>query len=578
MKSRLLILLGCMLVAMGALAENTKTISVTFADFEKGSSYADNEKHDLGDGLVIYTTDCYFTTELRIYSSTEYNGYVISDPLPGTITNMSFKMGHSKKEVLDVYGSTDKENWTLIKKAGIETTSASYKNYTLDFPAGANYTCFKLDVRGSKQIRIKSLSVTYVSSGSDGSNDEEDEVFTVSAPIFTPGSSTFSTESLDVTISAAEGCDIYYTTDGSEPSYTNANEYIGTKGDVATIYNSNSPVTLKAIAVDSATGKCSNVSSATYTYLFVENNGSKTKPYTVAEVKAMPLGINKDGMWVKGIIYGTVKSNINNIETTDFTEKSNMVIGDAAAYMPIQLPSGSIRNEINLKDHPYLQGKEILMEGTLESYFTVVGLKAPTRYQITYDVHINSYGYATLFLDMPVTVPSGCNAYYCTIEGEYASLLPVGSVIPDSVGVIIEAEPNTTCTLTYTTNGNSNEGTIIAENLLVGFTADTDVAVDGYAYYALNVKENELGFYIPQTATDATDAAGGFTAKAHKAYLRVPKGQKAMMFLFHRKNDETAIVSAAYMSDDTIYDLQGRVVDSPVRGMYIKAGKKVIIR
>ena len=565
-----------MLIAMEMIAEGTKTVSVTFSDFPQGVQYAENEQHDLGDGLVIYTTQCHFTEQLRIYASSSYNGYVISDPLPGTITKMSFKMGHSKEEVLDVYGSTDKENWTLIKKAGIETTSTSYKNYSLDFPTDANYTCFKLDVRGSKQIRIESMSVTYIDNGNDDGG--EGEIITVSAPVFIPGTSTFSTESLEVTISAAEGCDVYYTTDGSEPSYTNADEYSGTKGDVATIYKSNSPVTLKAIAVDSATGKCSSISSATYTYLLVENNGSKTKPYTVAEVKAMSLGINKDGMWVKGIIYGTVKSDINDIETENFTVKSNMVIGDGTAYMPIQLPSGSIRNEINLNEHPYLQGKVILIEGTLEKYFEVVGLKTPTRYQITYDVPINRYGYATLFLDMPVTVPSGCNAYYCTIEGGYASLLPVGTVIPDSVGVIIEAEPNTTCTLTYTTGSNGNEETIIAENLLVGFTADTNVAADGYAYYALNVKENELGFYIPQTATDATDAAGGFTAKAHKAYLRVPEEQKAMMFLFHRKNDETAIVPIVHVSDDITYDLQGRIVSSPASGLYIRGGKKIIIR
>ena len=86
-------------MATKIVAENTETINVTFSDYPLGSQYAKNEKHDLGGGLVIYTTLCYFTSELRIYSSTTYNGYVVSDPLPGTISNMTFHMGENKDVV-----------------------------------------------------------------------------------------------------------------------------------------------------------------------------------------------------------------------------------------------------------------------------------------------------------------------------------------------------------------------------------------------------------------------------------------------------------------------------------------------
>ena len=89
MKQRVFSILSFMLLAIKLLAEGTETtISVTFADFPKGASEAINERHDLGGGLVIYTTKCHFTSELRIYSSTSNNGYVVSDPLPGTITSM----------------------------------------------------------------------------------------------------------------------------------------------------------------------------------------------------------------------------------------------------------------------------------------------------------------------------------------------------------------------------------------------------------------------------------------------------------------------------------------------------------
>lgn len=578
MKSRLLILLGCMLIAMEMIAESTKTVSVKFSDFPNGVQYAENEQHDLGDGLVIYTTLCHFTEQLRIYASSTYNGYVISDPLPGTIISMSFKMGH-KKDVLDVYGSTDKENWTLIKKDGIKTTSTSYKNYTLDFPTDANYTCFKLDVRGSEQIRIESLSITYVSSDNDESNDDEDDVFTVSAPVFIPGTSTFSTESLNVTITATEGCDIFYTTDGTTPSYANIEEC--RKGSVATIYASSTPVTLKAIAKEPITGEYSDVSSATYTYvdLSMGNDGSKTKPYTVEEVKAL-IGL-KSNKWVKGIIYGTMLGyDINDgIATSDFSADWNIVLGNEETHIPVRLTnSGNIKSEINLKDHPYLKGKEILIKGELNDYCSSYGVYAPAEYKITYDVPINSYGYASLFLDMPVSVPTGSTAYYCTIEENYVNLCPVGNIVPAGVGIIIESEPNSTCTLTYTTEMNVNAESILNDNQLVGFNKDSVIAVDGHAYYALNVKDNKLGFYIPQTATDATDAAGGFAAIANKAYLKVDAEQKATMFLIRRGNDETTILPIVHVSDDIIYDLQGRMVSSPASGLYIRGGKKIIVR
>ena len=86
--------------------------------------------------------------------------------------------------------------------------------HTLDFPLEKGYTCFKLDVKGEEQIRIESMSITYV----------KEEEIVVSAPIFNPVSTSFCTDSLDVAIEVAEGYEIYYTKDGTTPSYTNNQE------------------------------------------------------------------------------------------------------------------------------------------------------------------------------------------------------------------------------------------------------------------------------------------------------------------------------------------------------------------
>ena len=309
-------------------------------------------------------------------------------------------------------------------------------------------------------------------------------------------------------------------------------------------------------------------------YSTTENDGSKTSPYTVAEVAAMKVDKTKE-FWVRGTIYGTMLASLKIEEVTTSAAEfssSNLVIGDETVRIPIQLPKGDIRNDINLKDHSYLQGKEILIKGKLESYCGSMGVKSPSAYQITYTIPINSYGYATLFLDMPVAVPEGCTAYYCTTDGNTANLLPVNTIIPAEIGVVITYAPGAKCSFTYTTVANNKDD--FENNQLIGYTQDTDITDSDNTYYALNVKDGQVGFYIPQTE----NGDGSFTAKAGKAYLKVPAESQATMYLLPHGNDETIVVPITHYSDEVIYDLQGRVVSSPTAGVYIKAGKKFIIK
>lgn len=133
------------------------TNTYTFSNYTAGTQYADNEKHVLDDILTLYTTDCHFTSELRIYSSSTYNGYVISNQLPGKIVSLGFNAGN-KTDVIVVSGSTDGSAWTTVGEVSI--TSTSYNDYSLNF-GGNNYTYFKLDVKGENQVRLKSLTLTY---------------------------------------------------------------------------------------------------------------------------------------------------------------------------------------------------------------------------------------------------------------------------------------------------------------------------------------------------------------------------------------------------------------------------------
>jgi uncharacterized repeat protein (TIGR02543 family) len=145
----------------GAAEPEEVTWSYDFSLFSGTSVQNKEETHDLGGGVIINIAGCHINTQLRIYSSNENNGYVISNKLPGTIKSMEFNAGY-KVDALVVYGSADGNTWNQVGEVSV--TSTSYKDYTLSFDA-TNYTYFKLDVKGTNQIRVAEMSITYMSAG-----------------------------------------------------------------------------------------------------------------------------------------------------------------------------------------------------------------------------------------------------------------------------------------------------------------------------------------------------------------------------------------------------------------------------
>ena len=138
--------------------------SYTFSEYTAGTQYKENEVHKLDDVLTLTTTQCHFTTELRIYSSDSHNGYVVSNQLPGRIISIGFNAGN-KVDDIAVYGSTNGTAWTEVGQVSV--TSTSYANYSLSF-GETNYTYFKLDVVGSNQVRLKSITITWESTSAGG--------------------------------------------------------------------------------------------------------------------------------------------------------------------------------------------------------------------------------------------------------------------------------------------------------------------------------------------------------------------------------------------------------------------------
>lgn len=118
-------------------------------------------------------------------------------------------------------------------------------------------------------------------------------------------------------------------------------------------------------------------------------DGSKENPYTVNQV----LGLGNPGTkaWVTGYIVGWVPE--AKIDEAKFevpaTQAANVLIAadpackDYKQCVAIQLVFGTeARNAVNLVDHPDNLGKKVSIEGTLDKYFGVCGVKGSTGYEL----------------------------------------------------------------------------------------------------------------------------------------------------------------------------------------------------
>ena len=124
---------------------------------------------------------------------------------------------------------------------------------------------------------------------------------------------------------------------------------------------------------------------------------AETKEYTVTEALAAFVSGQQIPAIVKGYIVGSIDD--KSISDANFSGtavlKTNLLIADNAdetdieKCLPVQLPSGAVREALNLVDTPDNYKKEVVLTGSLEKYFGVAGLKSVSAYEFTGVTGIN---------------------------------------------------------------------------------------------------------------------------------------------------------------------------------------------
>lgn len=114
-----------------------------------------------------------------------------------------------------------------------------------------------------------------------------------------------------------------------------------------------------------------------------EADGSEDHPYSVADVIALN-SAQKGPYFVKAYIIGAADGGMSKIQKNNFTVNTNIVIADqqgeteVGKIVPVQLPTGAIRNAWQLTTNSDKLGKQVIIKANLENYFSVPGLKSPT--------------------------------------------------------------------------------------------------------------------------------------------------------------------------------------------------------
>ena len=203
-------------------------------------------------------------------------------------------------------------------------------------------------------------------------------------------------------------------------------------------------------------------------------------------------------------------------------------------------------------------------------------------------VKIGPNGYTSYYLENEnFEVPAGCTAYIIKNVTQQGSTrfgkttdvaIAAGSVIPKQTGFILKGTAGST--VTYHANLTGVTEVDVTGNLLVGTATEQEISGAGYKYYLFGKGAVGQGFYY-QTGRDGNS----IKLPAHRAGLKLsasgPDFAPAKELIFNFDDATTTGINtvqpAVEKKSDVIYDLQGRRVTNPSRGIYIVNGKKVVI-
>ena len=147
-------------------------------------------------------------------------------------------------------------------------------------------------------------------------------------------------------------------------------------------------------------------------------------------------------------------------------------------------------------------------------------------------------------------------------------------IVPANTGVVLYSKTATNQNVPVTTLTGSTDWT---DNELIGITERTKISVngtEGKTNYILSKEDDVVGFYL------AASGEGAYLA-ANRAYLSTSATQQLVPQYLGFEEEITDIQSLTptlSQREGDCYDLSGRRVAQPTKGMYIINGRKVYVK
>ena len=286
--------------------------------------------------------------------------------------------------------------------------------------------------------------------------------------------------------------------------------------------------------------------------------------------------------------YYLADSETDAIEGTTYKTTAQFKSGEVA-YLLSQGTEGSVwGQQLGTDDYPVLSDYKVIKAAK--------GDKDANNNDTYWATFSNQNSDATLL------VPSArnLNVYNATVSNGTMTLkMRIDSQVAKGEGVLLKTDGEYVNVKANKTNG--LKAVDYTDNNLVATpaTEETINAETGYTLYRLtynkvSTKEG-LGFYLglvkdENGKVDETSLGKKLKATPGKAYLKVSPGAAAPArgFVFPCDDETTGIgeiviegdagISGTANANDRIYNLQGQQISTPVKGIYIKNNKKVIIK
>lgn len=489
--------------------------------------------------------------------------------ITGTISSVVVNTSGAKSIDATVGVSVGSTAFQCSSQATAKLTDSA-ADYTFTGSASGNIVITWTN-SSSKAIYIKSITVTF----DDGSSQ-------------TVTSVSFSQETYTATLGENFTAPTPICNSNGTKTYTSSNT------DVADVNESTGALTIKKAGKTTITlnvAENSSFTSGSASYIL--------KVKGVIEDGIIDFSINQD--YGSGAVPGT---EISTTSTTWISGSVKLAVAgrnvwyngndlrlyktsgdDAAGNITISVPNGYYMTRIDLTGGTNLNltsggGAKSSTRWTGKSQsvmFTHSGDKTITLTKITVyycsesefntkvNVTMGADGWMTYFYpNTNISFGSGLKAYVVSAVGADNVTLTEITKAPAGVGVILKGAAGS-YELTKEATADA-----ITNNRLSPSLYGTITSNDKYDVYALAKKNDVVGFYKVQA---------GVTVPEGKCYISVSKSNEARDFLGFIEENATRINAVENgQSTDEVFDLQGRQVKQPTKGLYIKNGKKVIIK